>query len=76
MYFVSKKLKKRHNITDARAALYGAAETWVDALKGQQFLGQLIRILYLIKLNTNSMIRTLEVSNKWIILFLNRWVKS
>lgn len=39
MYFVSKKLKKRHNITDARAALYGAAETWVDALKGRQFLG-------------------------------------
>lgn len=50
MYFVSKKLKKRHNITDARAALYGAAETWVDALKGRKFLGQLIRILYLIKL--------------------------
>lgn len=50
MYFVSKKLKKRHNITDARAALYGAAETWVDALKCRQFLGQLIRILYLIKL--------------------------
>ena len=23
MYFVSKKLKKRHNITDERAALYG-----------------------------------------------------
>ncbi|XP_048433243.1 prostaglandin E synthase 2-like isoform X2 [Pyrus x bretschneideri] len=38
-YFVSKKLKKRHNITDERAALYGAAETWVDALKGRQFLG-------------------------------------
>ncbi|XP_043808845.1 prostaglandin E synthase 2 isoform X2 [Manihot esculenta] len=29
MYFVSKKLKKRHNITDERAALYEAAETWV-----------------------------------------------
>lgn len=40
MYFVSKKLKKRHNITDERAALYGAAETWVDALKGRQYLGQ------------------------------------
>ncbi|KAL3514792.1 hypothetical protein ACH5RR_027509 [Cinchona calisaya] len=39
MYFVSKKLKKRHNITDERAALYGAAETWVDALKGRNFLG-------------------------------------
>ncbi|RVW42480.1 Prostaglandin E synthase 2 [Vitis vinifera] len=41
MYFVSKKLKKRHNITDERAALYGAAETWVDALKGRKFLGGL-----------------------------------
>ncbi|GLT34979.1 hypothetical protein SLA2020_094640 [Shorea laevis] len=39
MYFVSKKLKKRHNITDERAALYEAAETWVDALKGRQYLG-------------------------------------
>jgi microsomal prostaglandin-E synthase 2 len=39
MYFVSKKLKKRHNITDERAALYGAAEQWVDALKGRKFLG-------------------------------------
>ncbi|KDP36894.1 hypothetical protein JCGZ_08185 [Jatropha curcas] len=39
MYFVSKKLKKRHNITDERAALYDAAETWVDALKGRDYLG-------------------------------------
>lgn len=39
MYFVSKKLKERHNITDERKALYGAAETWVDALKDRQFLG-------------------------------------
>ncbi|CAA3020435.1 prostaglandin E synthase 2 [Olea europaea subsp. europaea] len=39
MYFVSKKLKKKHNITDERAALYEAAETWVDALKGREFLG-------------------------------------
>ncbi|KAK9269815.1 hypothetical protein L1049_025388 [Liquidambar formosana] len=39
MYFVSKKLKKRHNITDERAALYEAAETWVDALEGREFLG-------------------------------------
>ncbi|KAM6543609.1 hypothetical protein CsatB_008056 [Cannabis sativa] len=39
MYFVSKKLKKRHNITDERAALYEAVETWVDALKGRQFHG-------------------------------------
>ncbi|XP_059460661.1 uncharacterized protein LOC132189862 [Corylus avellana] len=41
MYFVSKKLKKRHNITDERAALYEAAKTWVDALNGRQFLGGL-----------------------------------
>ncbi|KAF3796492.1 Prostaglandin E synthase 2 [Nymphaea thermarum] len=39
MYFVSKKLKKRHNITDERAALYEAAETWVEALDGRDFLG-------------------------------------
>lgn len=41
MYFVSKKLKEKHNITDERKALYGAAETWVDALKDRQFLGML-----------------------------------
>ncbi|XP_043711342.1 prostaglandin E synthase 2-like isoform X2 [Telopea speciosissima] len=39
MYFVSKKLKKKYNITDERAALYNAAETWVDALNGRDFLG-------------------------------------
>lgn len=39
MYFVSKRLKKKYNITDERAALYEAAETWVDALKGRDFLG-------------------------------------
>lgn len=39
MYFVSKKLKKRHNITDERASLYEAAETWVHALKGRPYLG-------------------------------------
>ncbi|XP_010069797.2 prostaglandin E synthase 2 [Eucalyptus grandis] len=39
MYMVSKKLKKRHKITDERAALYEAAETWVDALKGRPFCG-------------------------------------
>ncbi|XP_057446927.1 uncharacterized protein LOC130738792 [Lotus japonicus] len=39
MYFVSKKLKKKYNITDERAALYEAAETWVDALDGREFLG-------------------------------------
>lgn len=39
MYFVSKKLKKKHNIIDERATLYEAAETWVEALKGREFLG-------------------------------------
>ncbi|KAJ9540110.1 hypothetical protein OSB04_026616, partial [Centaurea solstitialis] len=39
MYFVSKKLKKKYNITDERAALYEAAETWVNALDGREFLG-------------------------------------
>ncbi|XP_057975537.1 uncharacterized protein LOC131162932 [Malania oleifera] len=41
MYFVSKKLRKRHNITNERAALYEAAETWVNALNGRKFLGGL-----------------------------------
>lgn len=40
MYFVSKKLKKKYNITDERASLYEAAETWVDALNGRDFLGR------------------------------------
>ncbi|TYH24731.1 hypothetical protein ES288_A03G114200v1 [Gossypium darwinii] len=39
MYFVSKNLKKKYNITDERAALYEATETWVDALNGRNFLG-------------------------------------
>ncbi|RAL47397.1 hypothetical protein DM860_013362 [Cuscuta australis] len=39
MCFVSKNLKKKYNITDERASLYEAAETWVDALNGRDFLG-------------------------------------
>ncbi|GMH01072.1 hypothetical protein Nepgr_002911 [Nepenthes gracilis] len=39
MYFVSKNLKKKYNITDERKALYDAAETWVNALNGREFLG-------------------------------------
>lgn len=39
MYMVSKKLKKKYNITDERAALYDAAETWTKALEGKEFLG-------------------------------------
>lgn len=45
MYFVSKKLKKKYNITDERAALYEAAETWVDALNGREFLGMCFKYL-------------------------------
>lgn len=39
MYIISKKLKKKYNITDERAALYEAAETWTRALDGKDFLG-------------------------------------
>ncbi|CAN0906192.1 Prostaglandin E synthase 2 [Linum grandiflorum] len=39
MYFVAKKLKKKYNISDERAALYESAETWVDALQGRDYLG-------------------------------------
>ncbi|XP_031496096.1 uncharacterized protein LOC116261466 [Nymphaea colorata] len=40
MYLVSKKLKKKHNITDERAALYAAANTWIRALNDRQFMGR------------------------------------
>jgi microsomal prostaglandin-E synthase 2 len=46
MYFVSKKLKKKYNITDERAALYEAAETWVEALNGREFLGMHSSVIY------------------------------
>ena len=39
MYMVSKKLKKKYNMTDERASLYYAANTWVQALNGRDFLG-------------------------------------
>ncbi|XP_066346796.1 uncharacterized protein [Miscanthus floridulus] len=39
MYMVSKKLKKKYNITDERASLYDAANTWIEALNGREFLG-------------------------------------
>lgn len=44
MYFVSKNLKKKYNITDERAALYEAAEQWVEALNGREFLGRFMHI--------------------------------
>jgi microsomal prostaglandin-E synthase 2 len=37
MYFVTKKLKK-YNITDERASLYDASNTWTEALNGRIFL--------------------------------------
>lgn len=39
MYMVAKKLKKKYNITDERAALYDAANTWTEVLNGRDFLG-------------------------------------
>ncbi|KAG0563365.1 hypothetical protein M758_8G024100 [Ceratodon purpureus] len=39
MYVIGKRLKKRHNIGDERQALYDAAEEWVEALNGRQFMG-------------------------------------
>ncbi|KAJ6735347.1 MICROSOMAL PROSTAGLANDIN E SYNTHASE-2 [Salix purpurea] len=44
--FVSKNLKKKYNITDERAALYEAVETWVDALNGREFLDIFMLFLY------------------------------
>jgi microsomal prostaglandin-E synthase 2 len=43
MYFVSKKLKKKHNITDERASLYEAANAWVEALNNRLFMGESAR---------------------------------
>jgi microsomal prostaglandin-E synthase 2 len=39
MFFIGKRLKKRHNITDERASLYEAAEQWVKALDNRTFMG-------------------------------------
>lgn len=48
MYFVSKNLKKKYNITDERASLYEAAEQWVNALNGREFLGRFLHLATLI----------------------------
>ena len=42
MYFISKKLKRRHHIDNEREALYNAANEWVAALGGRKFLGELV----------------------------------
>ena len=56
MYMVSKKLKKKYNMTDERASLYDAANTWVEALNGRDFLG----ILF-IHLQSKKMHRKREI---------------
>lgn len=66
MYFVSKKLKKKYNITDERAALYDAAETWVDALNERPFLG-------MSKLQHNyckTIVPTLLIGRSMIVAFI------
>jgi microsomal prostaglandin-E synthase 2 len=45
MYVIGKRLKKRHNIVDERQALYDAAEEWVQALDGRQFMGDYLTTL-------------------------------
>ena len=62
MYFVSKKLKKKYNITDERAALYEAAETWVDGLNGREFLGMCHRY-------HPSLSKLMSMAYRCIILF-------
>lgn len=47
MYMVSKKLKKKYNITDERASLYEAAQTWTAALGGRDFLGIRLKFKFL-----------------------------
>lgn len=46
MYMVSKKLKKKYNITDERAALYDAVNAWTEALNGRDFLGTFISLSF------------------------------
>ena len=40
MYFIGKRLKKRHNLKDdVRESLYDAVNTWTKALKGRKYMG-------------------------------------
>eukprot|EP00850_Spirogloea_muscicola_P003114 SM000012S25376 [mRNA] locus=s12:739095:740854:- [translate_table: standard] len=39
MYFIGKRLKKKHGIGDERADLYAAANEWVAVLDGRPFMG-------------------------------------
>lgn len=45
MYVIGKRLKKRHNIVDERASLYDAADEWVKALDGRQFMGNQLTLV-------------------------------
>lgn len=69
MYFVAKKLKKRYNITDERTSLYEAAETWVDALDGREFLGQffLMFIFVLIDFQLSSPLSKILNGSKHVV---------
>jgi hypothetical protein len=40
IFFIGKRLKKLHNITDERASLYEAAEEWIKALDNRTFMGK------------------------------------
>lgn len=42
MYYISKKLKRRHRIIDARYELYSSAQEWVEALDGRTFMGDVL----------------------------------
>lgn len=67
MYFVAKKLKKKYNITDERASLYDAANTWTEALNGRNFLG----ILSILEPNKRSILEPtgkLEYSEFIVVL--------
>ncbi|CAJ0943198.1 unnamed protein product, partial [Mesorhabditis belari] len=39
MYFIGKRLKKKHNIVDERQSLHDACEKWMDALGSRKFMG-------------------------------------
>jgi len=39
MYYISKRLKNRHNITDERKSLYEGVNVWLSALANKKFMG-------------------------------------
>lgn len=40
MYFIGKRLKKKHKIEDERESLYSALREWTAALGSRKFLGK------------------------------------